>query len=220
VTARALQAAERMVTATPVWLRLLDRYTGRGPVGPIEVGLSREDGGRWVPFDARYEAKPDGNLGFPGLGRVTVGRAGLTFTVRIALTVPQTVVETAGSAAPVELTITTWDRDNPPPAPVPITVSCWPGPDYGYGPGVPVHPGRVLDGTGNGVAGARVTASAVVAGAPHVEEVRTGADGWFRIPLRWSSGATTVLADKAGAAGSATFSVPADLGSVSVITLT
>jgi hypothetical protein len=59
-----------------------------------------------------------------------------------------------------------------------------------------------------------VRVTETVRGNQLVEEVRTNDDGWFRIPLRWSSGATDIDADRSGASGSATINVPAGLGSV------
>jgi hypothetical protein len=52
------------------------------------------------------------------------------------------------------------------------------------------------------------------------EEVRSDGDGRFRLPLRWSAGATDIKATHGAQAGSITVSVPADLASTHQITLT
>ena len=46
------------------------------------------------------------------------------------------------------------------------------------------------------------------------------ADGWFRLPLRWSSGATQVTATHGALSGGATITVPDDLATTLTLTLT
>ena len=53
-----------------------------------------------------------------------------------------------------------------------------------------------------------------------IEEVRTTPEGWFRLPLRWSSGATQVEADKGVLTDSIAIVVPDDLRSLPTLTLT
>jgi Carboxypeptidase regulatory-like domain len=220
MTGGALVGVERQVAASPVWLHLVDTFTARAPEGPVEVTLARRGtAGTWLPIDVPYQLKPTGDLAFLNLGRTAPGGAGQTFDVRIALRAPRLVVETSAGGDSVDATITTWNADHPvPPAPR-DDVRCYPAPDYRYPPEIPVHPGRVVDSAGNPVARARVTATETVLGAPVVEEVRTDDDGWFRLPLRWSSGSTTIDADRLGASGATTINLPADLRSASVITI-
>jgi hypothetical protein len=217
MTVREVVRVDRQVAASPVWIRVLDTFTGRAPDGPVVLGLARQVGPRWVPFEMPYQYKSSGDLALLGLGRVATGRGGTPLVVRLTIAVPRMVVETSAGADNIVVALTTWDADHPPALPVPEDVRCYPAPDYRFAPGLPVHPGRVVDAAGDPVAGARVVVTESVMGTQVVEEVRAGADGRFRIPLRWSSGSTTIDADRAAAAGSTTITLPADLGSASLI---
>jgi hypothetical protein len=77
-----------------------------------------------------------------------------------------------------------------------------------------------MDPAGGPVARARVWANATVQNTPLTEEVRSDGDGRFRLPLRWSVGATDVNASDGAHAGSITVVLPADLSSTHQITLT
>lgn len=217
MTVGQLASVEHRVAVSPVWLSLVDTFTGAAPEGRVEVSLARQHGTDWVPFEFPHQYKSNGDLTLLGLGRVGLGRAGVDIDVRITIRVDRTVVETSTGGDTLDVTVTTWDADHPPALPIREVVRCFPAPDYRYRPGLPVHPGRVVDAAGDPVAGARVAVTETVLGNPVVEEVRTSTGGRFRIPLRWSSGSTTLDADRAGATGSATITLPADLGSASVI---
>jgi hypothetical protein len=217
VTIGELVGLEHRVTGSPVWLHVVDTYSGNPPEGPVEVSLASQVGTSWVPFDFPFQYKPNGDLALLGLGRVGLGRSGTTLAVRITLRVPRTVVEIAGGGDSIDVAVPTWDVEHPPALPTSEEVRCYPAPDYRFPPGMPVHPGRVVDAAGDAAPGARVLVSETVLGNTVVEEVRTDADGWVRIPLRWSSGSTTIDADRAGASGSATVTLPAGLGSASLI---
>ncbi len=219
MTVGQIVGTEHLFMASPVWLHVVDTFTDKAPEGPVEVGLSRRVGTTWVPFEFRYQYASSGDLALLGLGRVAPGLAGTTIDVRITLGVPRSIVETSAGGDSINLTITAWNADHPPAPAVRELVRCFPGPDYRFRPGVPVHAGRAVDAAAAPVPRARVRVTETVLGNPVVEEVRTGAGGWFRIPLRWSSGATTLDADRAGASGSTTITLPGDLGSVSVITI-
>ena len=217
MTVGQLEGVEHRVAVSPVWLSLVDTFTGAAPEGPVKVSLARLDGTEWVPFEFPHRYKSNGDLALPGLGRVGLGRAGIDLDLRITVAVDRTVVETSAGGDAVDVTVTTWDAEHPPPLPIRDVVRCYPAPDYRFRAGLPVHPGQVVDTNGDPVAGARVVVTETVLGNPVVEEVRTDAGGRFRIPLRWSSGSTTLEADQAGATGSATITLPAGLGSASVI---
>jgi hypothetical protein len=219
MTVGQIVGVEHLSTASPVWLHLVDTFTGNPPTGPIEVGLRRRVGATWVPFEFRHQYSSKGDLALLGLGRVGHGQAGTTFVLRITLGVARSIVETPAGGDTIELTITTWNDDSPPAPAVRGLVRCFPGPEYPFRPGVPVHAGRIVDAAGEPAAGARVRVTETVLANTVVEEVRTGAGGWFRLPLRWSSGSTTLDADRAGQSGSTTITLPADLGSVSVISI-
>jgi hypothetical protein len=217
MTVGQLEGVEHRVAMSPVWLSLVDTFTGAPPDGGVEVTLARQVGTDWVPFEFPHQYKSNGDLAIVGLGRVGLGGAGTTFDVRVTTVVRGSVVVTSAGGNTVDVTVTTWDAEHPPALPVREVLRCYPAPDYRYRPGLPVHPGRVVDAAGAPVAGARVVVTETVQGSPADEEVRTDAGGRFRIPLRWSSGSTTLVADRAGATGSTTITLPADLGSGSVI---
>jgi hypothetical protein len=52
-----------------------------------------------------------------------------------------------------------------------------------------------------------------------VERVMTNADGWSRLPLRWSSGATQVSATHGARTATAAITLPADLATILTLTL-
>jgi hypothetical protein len=211
---------EHTVAASPVWLRLVDMFTTRAPAGRVSLQIERREGNQWRAVEIPYQLKPNGDLAFVNLGRVARGQAGSTREYRVTATADQTITETSAGAPSMVFSITTWSPDAPPPTPQIREIHCYPAPDYPFGPSVPVVSGTVVDqGTGDPVGRARVRVTETVLGNPLVEEVRTNDAGWFRVPLRWSSGATDIDAERSGANGSASINVPADLGSVVSITI-
>jgi Carboxypeptidase regulatory-like domain len=206
------------ISATPVWLRLVDTHTRRRP-RDVDVRLERRVGASdWVRLDVPHQISTHVDLGFLGLGRGRVGTAG-SFDVRVTLSAPGTVVDAGGGAERWEGTVDTW-TDQAPPTPTAQTVRFFPAPDYGFGAGTPLLAGRVVDATGAPVDRAEVRAVETVGATTLVEEVRTRPDGWFRLPLRWSAGSTQVVAALGGLSGSTTIVVPDGLASQPTITLT
>jgi len=212
-------SAERNVAASPVWLRLVDMFRSGAPVGPISVAVERLEAGQWRAVEAPHELKPSGDLAFVNLGRVQREHAGRQFNLRVTVNADGTVSETSNGAPSMVLTVTTWAPEAPPASPPVREIRLFPGPDYRYGPGVPLLSGRVTHANGDPAGRAQVWATETVLGNPLTEEVRANDAGWFRLPLRWSSGSTQVNADRSGASGSRTINVPADLASVAGITI-
>jgi hypothetical protein len=210
---------DRVVAASPVWIRLVDSFRDGPPVGAASVTVERRDGARWRVVDVPYELKPSGDLAFVNLGRVRPADAGSQIDFRVTVAVAGTVTETANGLVSQVLTVTTWSADAPPATPRPQEIRCYPAPDYQFSPGIPLINGTVQRANGQAVGRARVRVTETILGTIRVEEVRTNDSGWFRLPLRWSSGATQVVADRAAATGSRTINVPADLGSVVSITI-
>ncbi len=214
------------MAASPVWIRLVDTFTGRAPVrlvgavaaGSVTLTVERRDGAQWKPAPAPVTVKPTGDLAFVNLGRVRRGQAPTQTDYRFTVAVDGSVTETVNREPSVVVPVTTWSADSPPVTPPVQEIRCYPAPDYQFGPGVPLVSGTVAQ-AGSPAAGARVRVTETVAGRTLVEEVRTNASGWFRLPLRWSSGATQIDADRAGANGSQSINIPADLGSVVRITI-
>lgn len=209
---------EPRVTASPVWLRLVDTFTGRPPTGPLDVRIERRDGARWIPLAVRHQVSSSGDLAFMDLGRARPGEAG-SFDVRVSVTSPRTVADTATGDPFVVTTVTVW-TDGSPPTPTALPVSFRPGPDYRFGPGVPLLSGRVVDQAGRPLDRTLVSVTETVRGAPVVEEVMTTADGWFRLPLRWSSGFTQIDAVCGPLSATTIVTVPDDLPVTLTLTLT
>jgi 5-hydroxyisourate hydrolase-like protein (transthyretin family) len=212
-----LNTVETRSAATPLWLRLRDTYTGRPPAD-VDVVLERRLGGDWVVLHHPHQISSQGDLGFLNLGRGPWGSAG-TFDVRVTCSAPHTVVETSSGGPTLETTVTIW-TDQSPPVPTLEPVSFFPAPDYTFSPSTPLLTGRVVDGAGDPVDRARVQVTETVGAATVIEEVRTTSDGWFRLPLRWSTGITQVDADKSGLTDSVSIVVPDDLRSLPTLTLT
>ena len=212
-------STEHCIAVSPVWLRLIDTYTGQAPVGQVLVAVERREASHWVPVDVRYELKPTGDLAFANLGRVRRDEAGRPLAFRVTVTAERTISETTSGAPSALLNVITWYQDAPPAGPGVQVIRCYPAPDYRYGPGVPLLSGRVALANAGWVARARVRVTETALGKTLTEEVRTSDEGWFRLPLRWSSGSTQISADRSGASGSVTINVPNDLGSIVSVTI-
>jgi hypothetical protein len=209
---------DSVTTGSPLWLRLVDAFTGRPPQGPVSVRLELRRGTDWEPLAWPHHLTGGGDLGFVGLGRS--GREpAQTFDVRVTVTAPRTQPATTAGDDRVTATLSTWSEASPP-RPVPTQVTFFPTTDYSYGANVPVLTGQVLDAAGDPVARAEVTVTETVGGSPVDERALTDTDGWFRLPVRWSAGATQVDATSGALTGSLAFTVPDDLAAVARITVT
>lgn len=209
---------DSVTTGSPLWLRLVDAFTGRPPQGPVDVRLELRRGTDWEPLAWPHHVTGGGDLGFVGLGRS--GREPpQTFDVRVTVAAPRTQPATVSGADTVTATLSTWSEASPP-SPVPTLVTFFPTTDYSFGANVPVLSGQVLDAAGDPVARAEVTVTETVRGSPVAERALTDATGWFRLPVRWSAGATQVDVTSGALAGTHTLTVPADVATVVRITVT
>jgi carboxypeptidase family protein len=209
---------EPMVAASPIWIRLRDTFTGGPPSGPLSVSLERRDGADWVAFDHRHQLSSTGDLAFVNLGR-TRDPFG-TFDVRVTVAARGTISESVNGEAAIITTVSSWPPDAPSVPSLPLDLRLFPGPAYAFPTGTPVLAGRVTDSNGDPASRARIWATATVLNTLLTEEVRSDGDGRFRLPLRWSAGATDINATHGAETGSITVSVPADLSSTHQITLT
>lgn len=209
---------ESRLAASPVWLRLVDTYTGRAPAGPLEVLLERRDGAGWAPLDHAYQLTGNGDLGFLDLARGHQGETG-ALDVRMHLTCPGSVTVTGSGQPFVEITVPTWS-ESAPPSPAAQEVRFQPGPAYRFGPGVPLLAGRVVDATGGPLDRVRLSVTETIRGHPVVERAMTDPGGWFRLPLRHSSGSTQVVAALSPVTRTVTVTIPDDLDSILLLTLT
>jgi hypothetical protein len=211
---------EVTIAASPIWIRLEDTFTGRPPAGPVFVALERLDGQSWIPFDYPHQLSGTGDLAFINLGRTRDPGAIGSFDVRVTVTSPPTVTESFTGGPDLVTNVVAWAPDAPVTPLMPDNLRLFPGPGYAFPPGTPVLAGQVIDAAGDPVPRARVRATETVQNAQLVEEVRTGGDGRFRLPLRWSAGATDVHASHGLSSGVITVTLPADLSSTQQITLT
>jgi hypothetical protein len=207
------------VAASPIWIRLRDTFTGGPPDAPVTIALERRAGQDWVPFEHRHQLSRMGDLAFVNLGRTRDPGAVGTFDVRVTVTSPRWLVETFTGEAALVITVPAWAPDAPVTPLAPDTLRLFPGPAYPFPPGTPVLAGRVVDAAGDPLAGARVWASETVQNAPRLEEVRSDAGGRFRLPLRWSAGATDIHASHGLLSGAISVTLPAGLSSTQPITL-
>ena len=216
-----LVATERRVAASPVWVRLTDTFTGRAPTGPLTVTLERLTAAGWVEVRLPYRLTAGGDLAFVNLGRTTDPGAMGAFDVRVTVTRPGSITETAAGTAALVTTITSWAPDAPVVPSTPDGVRLFPGPAYDFPARIPLLGGRVVDPAGDPVERARVWVDETVQSSLlRTEEVRTDAGGWFRLPVRWSDGPTDVRASRGALSGVTTVSLPAALSSLQQITLT
>lgn len=211
-------STERKIAVSPVWVRLVDTFTKRGPSGRIEMRIEARQGNQWREVTTPYLLKKNGDLAFINLGRAAPGEAGQQFDLRVSAAVDGCITEAANGTPLVVLNVTTWTVNALPPPPEVQEIRCYPAPDYRHAPETPLLSGRV-ERAGDPVRRARVRSRTRVSGNTLTEEVRTDEEGWFRLPLRWSSGATRIDADRFGATGSKTINVPDDLDSVFGITI-
>jgi hypothetical protein len=218
VIARDQLRCESRVSASPIWLRLVDTFTGLAPVGPLNVHVEKKQGGTWIPLAVPYQVSSSGDLGFLDLGKGRPGQTG-TFDVRVFVTNRSTVAVTDAGDPFVTATVSMWTADVPP-TPTPQSVRFLPAPDYNFGPGVPLLSGRVVDSGGDPVDRERVSATEIVRSSPVVEEAMTTVDGWFRLPLRWSSGPTQIDAVCGSLTGTKTITLPGDLSTTVTLTVT
>jgi hypothetical protein len=220
MSAPRTRAHELAVAASPIWIQLRDTFTGTAPRGPVGVRLERSAGTSWVEFDHPAQISSAGQLGFVNLGR-SRNRAGKALAVRIHVTAPGSIAETPDGDPAITATIPAWGWGPAPPAPpAPTDLLLYPAPAYAFPSRTPIVAGQVLDAHGDPAPGARVWATAKVQNTLLTEEVRSDGDGRFRLPVRWSVGATDVRSSHRGRAGSLTVVVPADLSSTHQITLT
>jgi hypothetical protein len=53
---------EPTITASPIWIRLRDTFTGRPPAGPVHVSIERRVGANWIALQHRHQLSSTGDL--------------------------------------------------------------------------------------------------------------------------------------------------------------
>jgi hypothetical protein len=217
---RASLRIEPVLAASPVWIQLRDTFTGRPPAGPVSVALERRTGATWVALAHPHQLSPTGSLAFVDLGRTRDPGTVAPFDVRVTVASPGTITEAWNGDAALTTTITPWASSAPSVPSIPDSLRLFPSPAYAFPTGTPLLAGRVVDVNGDPVDRARVWATETVQAQQLTEEVRSDDDGRFRLPLRWSAGATDVHAARGAISGAVTVTVPADLSTTHQIVVT
>ena len=212
--------SERWIAASPIWIKLRDTFTGRAPLGPLTVAIARRTGATWTPLRQRHQVSPAGDLAFVNLGRSRDPATTGSFDVRVTVDCPGMVGVAPNGDAAITTTVVSWAPETPVTPVQPDVLRFFPAPGYRFPAGTPVLVGRVVDTSGDPVARVRVFSTVTVQGTQVTEDVRTDAGGYFRLPLRWSTGATDVKAALGGRNAAITISVPADLSTTQQMTLT
>jgi hypothetical protein len=213
-------ASERRIAGSPIWIMLRDAFTGQAPLGPVTVALERRTGATWTEFRHRHHLTPAGDLGFVNLGRSRDPATTGSFDVRVTVVCAAMIAEAANGDPTITTTVNAWPPEAPTTPAHPDVLRFFPGPGYRFPAGTPLLAGRVVDAHAEPVARVRVFSITTVQAVQVTEEVRTDDDGYFRLPLRWSTGATDVKAALGGRTAAITVSVPADLSTTQQMTLT
>ena len=178
---------------SPVWLRLVDTFTGTRAGGPVEVRLERRSRDH---LGSRSSSATSYAPRGPGVRWISAGSRpgwpGRPSTFGSPSAVPRSIVRRPLPGRRDHPDDRDLERDQSPPAPAcarwcvasPRRTTrsarasrC--SPDAWW----TLRPCPSPRGPGHG-SPRRCSATSLI------EEVRTGAGGWFRMPLRWSSGAT------------------------------
>lgn len=210
MTAWRVIPADRKVDFCPVALDLRDEFTGESILVPATLTLEVQHGTAWIAARNAPIRSPSGLYLFTGLGRSADPAALPQFRVRVTVTAPgyRPLYRLTDDA--LEFDVGTYS-DQVPPALSPIMpqlVLMLPSAGYRYAGHIRTIKGRVLDGGGDPVADAEVSADGV-------ERVMTDASGGFAVPLRWQDPtavvAVSVQHPRSGLGAAANFNLPADL---------
>jgi hypothetical protein len=209
---------ERIALYSPIGLRLVDDFTGRGPLGRVTARLDRQVSvGVWSPTDIGYVATESGILVWPGLGREWEPGSAPTRRYRARVEADLYRPEYLQNADGIEFNAPPWD-DHEPPSPMTSgsqDLYLFPEVSYDFPTWVRVLRGVVEDSaTGDPVANVLVHQAAA-------ERVLTDERGAFTLPLRWANNGDPLDAVdiRTGHVGSHVLNLPADLQSSVTITI-
>ena len=178
-------------------VRLLDAYTGQGPIGRTRVDLDIADGGAWrelTPDLAQRVSTPGGVVWFPWLEhhRDARGRAPGRYRVRVTseLSTPAYLFDQGG----IEVLVAPYDDATPPTGTPPtIEIELLPAAGYPFSPIVPVLRGAVRDEAGQPMPRALVGWVDPKLGPPLItDRVLSDDHGEFHLPMRRAPHATPI----------------------------
>jgi hypothetical protein len=163
-------------------VRLLDAFTGVGPLGWVKVELDIDDAGTWRELERPAAVTAAGVVWFPGLERYrdASGRSPKLYRIRVTaeLYAPRYSYDSEGVSALVD----PYDDVTEPATPQrPIDVLLLPSAAYPFAPAVPLLRGAVTDVTGSPVQTALVS---WLNAALVTDSVLSDADGEFTLPMR------------------------------------
>jgi len=226
---------ERLELHSPIGLRLIDDFTGNAPIGSISAHLEVSDGsGGWRATDIKAAPTPSGILAYPGLERRTevVRKPPRRYRIKLEAELyrpfyrmiplgpvlgPPYYQETADGiefdASPYNDAYPPTDYSVNPPVEIKLRardVKLTPAANYPFTTHVRVLRGKVVDSTGKPVVDAQVKRG-------NTEQVLSGEQGAFALPLRWTPNGVAVSIDaiehRTGRSGTITITLPQALGS-------
>lgn len=182
---------ERSELFSPIGLRLLDDFSGDGPLGRVQDALDiQEASGVWRRTEIKSAPTDSGYLIYPGLERRSevAGVPARRYRVRLACRFYRAHYRV--NADGIEFDAHPYNDTHPPAvvATGPQDTFLLPAADYPFPRHVRVLRGIVEDNLGNPVADVLVTEGVR-------ERVLSDERGSFSLPLRWVAQATTVTID-------------------------
>jgi hypothetical protein len=194
----------------PVALRLVDEFTGNGPIGEIDMKIDFEDGTNWRSSNLTATRTAGGLFAYPGLGRHPDPATVPSFRVRVRISAQFYRPVYAADSDGLEYLVPTFN-DVTPPAFTPVmpdAVFLLPASNYPF----PGHV-RVLRGTVHRASDSAALENARVSAG--VERVLSDERGAFSLPLRWQllNASVAVLAEhlRTGLSNTVTVTLPGAL---------
>lgn len=205
-------AGETRLLFSPIGLRLVDEFTGAGPLGRVRAFLDRQDAaGDWHVTHVRPVTTPGGVLTYPGLERRAqpVGLPARRYRVRIEADFYRSFYRAQLDG--IEFDAFPYNDTNPPAtvATMPQDELLLPSSEYPFPTHVRVLRGAVVDLGGTPVADVLVSQGGL-------ERVLTDERGTYALPLRWAPEGVPLLVDaidqRTGRTGARAITLPQDLG--------
>jgi hypothetical protein len=203
-------------------LRLVDVFTGTGPLGWVKVQLDVGDSGAWREIERPAAVTAGGVIWFPWLEHYAdaSGRTPRLYRARVAAEwyAPRYGFDSDGVTT---LVVPYDDRVEPATPPRPLDVLLLPSAGYPFAPAVPLLRGAVTDALGAPVEAALVTWRH---DALDAESALSDADGEFTLPMRRAPKDTSIAVraerpapPPGGTSGEITVRVPQDLATFQTI---
>lgn len=213
-------AGESAMLYSPIGLRLVDEFTGDGPVGRVRAFLDRRDAaGVWRATDIAPVKTPGGVLVYSGLERrrEVAGQPARRYRVRLEADFYRAFYRSQFDG--VEFDAFPYNDTAPPAtiAAMPQDELLVPSSAYPFPTHVRVLRGAVVDAAASPVAD-------VIVSHGGLERVLTDERGEFALPLRWASEGVPLPIDaidqRTGRTGMRPVTLPQDLGTNQEITIT